>query len=181
MNKNNKKEKAEFGALMAILATENGATLDNKGIALKIKYEALMEYGIADIKRAVTWLVKNRTQTFPAMPTVREIIDAIDQVSGKLLPGSVANSECDFVLNFLKNCGAATSLPESHPVTDYLMTKVWPWFGWASQVKECDLVWFRRDFVSRFEQMEKDGLRKDMGQIGHDSFKSIGLDIKRIS
>jgi len=181
MDPENNEEMEEFIFVMTSLADEMGANLDTKRTLLDVKYEGLIEYDLADIKKGISWIVKNRVQTFPAMPRVKEIIDAIDKVSGNTLLNTTANSECDLVIGFLKKHGGTMSLPESHPITNYLMTRVWPWFHWASSVKEKDLVWFRKDFVARFEQIEKDGLEELSSQIGHQFLKPIGLDIKRIS
>lgn len=179
MNPNNNSEKKEFAVIMSTLADEMGAKI-NKNM-LKLKFEALIGYDLQEISMAVTWLIKNRVQTFPAMPRVKEILDAIDQVSGKALLDTTANLECDFVIGFLKRHGGTAPLPGSHSITNYLMTRVWPWFQWAATVKEKDLVWFRKDFISRFEQLEKDEVLKIMTKLEHKYPNQIGLDIKRIS
>lgn len=180
MNPENNNEKIEFKVVMVTLADEMGANIESKKNLLKAKYEALIEYDIMDIRRGVTWLIKNRTLTLPLMPTVREIIDAIRIVTDVPDSESIATMECDKVLNFLTVYGARKTFESDNKITQYLMTKVWKYnAGWALNVKENDLKWFRKDFVARWIKMAESPSSFE-NQIGVNLAKRIKLDIKKI-
>ena len=152
-----KKDWKEFLSVMARLAGEYGAAIDDDNI--KLKFTALSSITIQTIKEACTWIIKNRQRPyFPAMPTTSDILDAVKKVSEK--DGS-AEIELDMILNHLHFFGSTRSLPkELHPKSRYLMTYRWPYKSWASTVLEDDIKWFKRDFKKEFKELILDDTKK---------------------
>ena len=74
MNKT-KKEFDNFSAIMWGVAEEFGGKISKNG--MKLKFKALSEFTIKEIENAGMWIVKNRIETFPAVPLVREFTEAI--------------------------------------------------------------------------------------------------------
>ena len=114
----------------------------------------MKEYPIDKIKQAGVWLLKNRTQTFPAIPTTKEIIDAIEKLSGKLELKTKAELEADKVLNKLKKFGSAAEPLFFDETTKYLMTYRWT-FTQLGMMLAGDLKWWRKDFVDAYQDNDK--------------------------
>ena len=93
------KDKNQFLVIISGLAEEFGgkASKDN----LKLRFEALKDYSLEDISKAGTWILKNREKTFPAIPTTKEIIDAVEKIRGKIEPTTKAQLQLDIIMKYL--------------------------------------------------------------------------------
>ena len=147
----------EFMSVMARLAGEYSATIDDDNI--KLKFTALSSLPLQTIKSACTWIIKNRERPyFPAMPTTADILNAVKEISDD--DGTV-DIELDIILNHLKFFGSTRRLPKNlHPKSHYLMTYRWPYQEWASKVLEDDIKWFKRDFKKEFQELVIDNTKK---------------------
>lgn len=154
MDKSNKKE---FFVTISGLAVEFGGKAEKNNV--KLRFKALIEYSIEDIKKAAIWLLKNRTEKYPPIPTTREIIQAIEKISGIIDPKIAANLECDKILRNLGNLGRECVSQFKDPITQHLMTHRWSFMKLDQEsMKDPTFKWFRRDFVEAYLDYKKEDI-----------------------
>ncbi len=145
-----KTDKKKFAEIMMGIADNFGGTITTPGI--KSRIQAMSEYTLDQIEAAGVWLLKNRTATFPAMPTVKEFIDAIKaQTKPQVSIGSRAEIQADIVLKKLRYEGRNAPINFVDPITFKLMTERWRYSSWAATVKEAELTWWKKDFIKAYE------------------------------
>jgi hypothetical protein len=145
-----KNDKIRFSEIMMGIADNFGGTISIPGI--KSRIQALSEYSLDQIEVAGVWLLKNRTLTFPAMPTVKEFIDAIKaQTQPQISLGSRAEIQADIVHKKLRYEGRNAPIDFQDPITFKLMSERWRYPSWAATVKEAELTWWKKDFVKAYE------------------------------
>ena len=147
------KDKNKFSSVMYGLAGNFGGRLSKDD--LKLRYKALINYSVNDISKAGTWLLKHRKKEFPAVPTTKEIIDAIEKVSGNLGKKAKANLEADKVMKNLNFFGRECPTKFKDPITAYLMTYRWSFYK-LGMMDEKELKWWRKDFIEAYQDTEKD-------------------------
>lgn len=145
-------DKNKFLVIISGLATEFGGKAQKDNV--KLRFDALMEYSIEDISKAATWLVKNRTEKYPPIPTTREIIAAIEIITGNLESKTVAGIQADIVFKKLREWGKEAEPLFLNKTTLYLMTHRWS-FAQLGNMGADDLKWFRKEFISSFIDMDK--------------------------
>jgi len=150
--KNNKEEKNHFAKIMWALAEDFGGKISNE--SLELRFTALKQFSIDEISKAGTWLLMNRVEKFPAVPTTKEIIDAVDKISGNLDTKTKAGLECDKVFKNLKFFGRECPTVFKNKTTQYLMTSRWDFYK-LGMMTEDDLKWFRKDFIQAYEEIDK--------------------------
>lgn len=139
-----------FAALMWGVAEDFGGKLSKEG--LKMRFKALQEYSIDQITGAGTWLLRHREKTFPAVPTTKEFIDVIEGWSEpKVSVKTKAEMEAACVLQALRKYGRNWTPDFADPTTQQLMTTRWPWFSWASRIREDEEKWWKKDFIALYE------------------------------
>ena len=107
------------------------------------------------------WLLKNREQTFPAVPTTKEFIDAINQAVSPV-PRVKAELEADKVIETLKEWGREAEALFYDEITMYLMTKRWTFRKLdIMAVDDPGMKWWRKEFVQAYQDIEHD---KTMGR-----------------
>jgi len=144
-----KTDLVKFSEIMTVVAEDFGGTLSAAG--MESRFRLLQEYSIDQVSKAGTWLLKNREKTFPAVPTTKEFIDAIEGMSSpKVTPRSQAEIQVDIVLHKLKYFGRSAPIDFEHPITFKLMTTRWPYGTWSMHVKTDELKWFRKEFIEAF-------------------------------
>lgn len=151
---NNQYDRIKFATILCGLAENFCIELTEQNI--EFRFMALLEYSTDQLNRACGWLVKNRTVTFPAMPTTKEVVDAIEAIKGPVLDDRTrANVQLDHVLIYLNKIGRAGDGKFKDPITQHLMSCKWPYKTWASTVKDSELVWFKKDFIEAYELYAK--------------------------
>ena len=70
-----KKTLEAFSKIMWGVAEEFGGKISENG--MQTKFEALKEFSIQEIQDAGMWILQNRDEKFPPVPTVKEFIDAM--------------------------------------------------------------------------------------------------------
>ncbi len=145
-------DKKKFATVIKGLAGNFGGKVSKDD--LRLRFTALIDYSIADIGKAGTWLLKHREKEFPPVPTTKEIIDAIDKVSGKLETKTKAGLECDKVIKALNYFVREFTILFKDKTTQYLMTNRWTFYQ-LGMMKEEDLKWWRKDFVQAYEEIDK--------------------------
>jgi len=151
-----KKDKIEFAKVMYGLAGNFGGQISKDDLSLR--FEVLKEYSLDEIKQAGIWLLKNREQTFPAVPTTREIIIAVEKIDNPQAAISIeARSEIQLqcVLNKLRTEGSNSDVDFNDPVTQELMTRRWPYNQWARTVLEDEIKWFCKEFKELYKVYDK--------------------------
>jgi len=143
----------KFTGIIYGLAEEYGGTVSKSGIDLK--FDSLKIYSIKQISLAASWIVKNRETTFPAIPTTKEIISAIEKTGGQMAPKTHAELQVDIILKYLNYYGSYCEHVFKDTTTNYLMTSRWS-FPQLGAMKTEDLKWFRRDFVEAYTSLKKD-------------------------
>ena len=143
-------DSGKFASIMFGVAENFGGKISPEGIGLR--FSVLKEYKIEQIVKAGEWLLRNREQTFPAVPTVKEFVDAIHL---QTMLGNSADMQADLVLKKLRYEGRNGKIDFEDPVTFELMTVRWPYNSWATKVKEDDLKWWRKDFCEAYNAHSK--------------------------
>ena len=117
-----------------------------------MRFAALQEYSIDHITQAGTWLLMNRENVYPPVPTTKEFIDAINTQSGQVEISSDNRAEIQagVVLKKLKYEGRNAPVDFEDPITFHLMTGQWRYNSWAATVKEKDLTWWKKEFVKAY-------------------------------
>ena len=151
--KNNAQDLALFSKVMWGVAGNFGGSISDDDLTLR--FEVLQEFSIDQITNAGTWMLRNREATFPAVPTTKEFIDAI-RLSGKPPAKTMANIECDKVIETLKEWGRDAEPLFNDKITVYLMTKRWNFQKLdLMAIDDPGFVWFRKEFVQAYQDIEK--------------------------
>lgn len=145
---NTKTDKIEFAKVMYGMAGNFGAKIEKDDLALR--FEILKEHPIDNIKKAGIWLIKNRENTYPPVPTTKEILDAISIISGEIESKIKVEMEADKVLKNLRYFGRECPTKFKDPATQYLMTNRWT-FHKLGMMSSKDLYWWRKDFVEAYQ------------------------------
>jgi len=144
----------KFSIVMWGVAEDFGGQLSKEG--LKMRFAALQEYSIEQITSAGAWLLRHRDKTFPAVPTTKEFIDAI-QNAGLTRSKTKAGIEADKVLETLKEWGRDAEPLFYDQITTYLMTHRWTFRKLnIMAIKDPGLVWWRKEFIESYLELEKD-------------------------
>ncbi|WP_321493946.1 hypothetical protein [uncultured Desulfobacter sp.] len=154
--KNDKQDLAMFSKVMWGLAEDFGGKISEDN--LKMRFKALQEFSIEQITAAGTWLLKHREKDFPAVPTTKEIIDAVNtQNNGSVSVKTKAGLEADKVLETLKEWGRDAEPLFYDKTTTYLMTHRWTFQKLDTMaVKDPGLVWWRKEFIESYLELAKD-------------------------
>lgn len=149
-----KQTRARFATVMYGVAEDFGGSISDNSLA--VRFAALNEFSIDQVSQAGTWLLKNRDRTFPAVPTTKEFIDAIENLKGpKVSVKTLAEIQADKVLAKLRYHGRAGVADFVDPATQHLMTTRWPYKQWASFVKDDELKWWKKDFLAAYEAYQE--------------------------
>lgn len=149
---------------------------------LLVRFKALQEYSIDQITAAGTWLLKHRAEKFPAVPTTKEFIDVIDGFkSPKISVESKAEIQAASVLKHLRYYGRAWNPEFKDPLTQKLMTETWPWHRWASELKEDQETWWKKEFI-RLYKAHDETEQAEILTLAAPKGKIIGMDeVKKLA
>jgi len=177
----NDQDKKQFAVLMYGIAEECGGQISKHGI--KLKFEALKTHPIEVILKAASWLVQNRENTFPAIPTVKEFLDAIKAICGETNPKTEGERQCDIVMKYFNYYGSYCDHEFKDPITAYLMTNRWS-FKKLGEMMNQELSWFRKNFVQSYVEMKvlPDEKLLDYNGIDAEKLKSLAAGaVKQIT
>ncbi len=148
--KDTKDERKKFGVIMWGIAEDFGGKISKQG--LELRFQALKDYSIEQIRAAGTWLLKNREATFPAVPRTKEFVDLIEGFNEpKISTQSLAEIQAALVLKYLRHYGFSQTPTFEDPITQQLMSERWPWYRWASTMKEDQEQWWSKQFVTLYK------------------------------
>jgi hypothetical protein len=146
------KDIKKFTAIIYGLAEEFGGTVSKSGIDLK--FDSLKKYSIEEIVMAANWIVNNREEKYPPVPTTKEIISAIEKINGKINPKTNAEFQVDIIFKYFNYYGSYCDHVFKDSITNYLMSNRWS-FRQIGMMPESELKWFRKSFVDAYTEMEK--------------------------
>lgn len=151
---NTKENREEFAVIMWGLAEEFGGKLSKEN--LKMRFNALSEYSMGDVRNACNYLFTNREAKFPPVPTTQEIIEAIKRNNGAVDREVKAGLEVDKIFQKLKEWGREAKPLFYDEITKYLMTNRWT-FQQLDQLTISDpgLKWFRKEFVEAYINLSR--------------------------
>lgn len=171
-----KNDKERFSEIMLGLAENFGGSVSPEG--MRSRFAAMAEYSVEQVARAGAWLIKNREQTFPPMPTVKEVIDTIQaQESPRITGQSRAQVQVDVVLDKLRHQGRNAPVDFQDPITFGLMTARWPYNSWAATVTEAQLTWWRKEFVQAYQAHTEQKRAEQIALPANDRLKSLASGV----
>lgn len=135
-------DKKEFMAIMYAMAENFNAQTTNAG--LRIRFDALRQYSIGQVRQACTEVVRSRK--FSGMPNVAEIIEKIDGGT----KADIAEREAYGVIEQIRRVGAYGTPVFLDKTTCFLMNSIFRWGELCSR-PERELKFFIKDFVSAYK------------------------------
>lgn len=105
------------------------------------------------------------------MPDIKACLDGNTQENKDQLMFK-SSSHMDEVLEKLRIYGSDGGPKFKDPITNYLMTVRWPFREWGRNLKEKDLVWWKKEFVKAYVEMAK-GKAKSVEQLTHSESKRL--------
>jgi len=149
----NEKERQLFFDSIFLLSKNFRFKLDDFDVPFYLNY--LNKYDIKQIQNGIDWLILNREATYPAMPIVKEIVEAIEKTSGFTGIKAKSRKQLDIVLNYSKRDGRECKHLFKDSVTRTLMNGMWSMWQ-LGNMNESDLRWFKKDFIKEYEIMAKE-------------------------
>lgn len=153
------------------VADDFGGKISEDG--MKMRFRTMLEYSIEQITQAGTWILKNRKTTFPAVPTTKEFIDAINIGSKQIDTKALAGLQCDIVLKYLNAHGSQCDHIFKHPTTRYLMENRWS-FEILGNMDPKEFSWFPKNFIDAFIELNE--VYENHGLLEHGPANRIPAD-----
>lgn len=88
---------------------------------------------------------------------VPDLIDFIEKERNRITE-SMPTIQADYVIEHLNRYGGSVGLKTDDPITDYLMTHVWPYQTWAAKVLTKEIVWWKKDFIEAYKTRKEAGI-----------------------
>lgn len=152
MNDNDKKE---FAKIIMAMGENFNATVTKEG--LQIRFEALKEFSINQVKQACIELVK--TRVYPGMPVAGEIRAAISSGPGGNNPKKiedVAQAGLNEIMGQIRAVGSYGAPKWNDPIVADLLSRRWSWRG-LCEMTETEHKWFAKEFVEAYRAAATNG------------------------
>jgi hypothetical protein len=149
------KSRFEFQKVMNGLAGNFGGIISADDIALR--FLALQEYDLAEIRQAATKLITKREAKFPPVPTVKEMIDEIHMMKGEAPKNHrlAAQGQASMILNTIKEHGHNYAPAWEDPITKRIMQGSFDYRTMSRTLTETDEKWFIKDFCELYEVLSR--------------------------
>ncbi|AMD89460.1 DUF6475 domain-containing protein [Desulfovibrio fairfieldensis] len=145
-------DKKDFAEIMVALAENYSQTLTKQGLSLR--FTALREHDIADIRAAAMSLMVSRRYT--TMPTVADFLDHLGGGSQE----DRAEVEAGKVLLALREHGGYRSVVFDDPVTMAVVEKGFGgWTKLCEELRGAEEKFWRRDFVRMYAAYGRQGIK----------------------
>lgn len=144
-------DKNSFAEIMTGLAENFGSQLSRPGLSMR--FEALKEYSIDQVKQAATFLMCSRKYT--TMPTVAEFLEYLGGGSAE----DQAEVEAAKVLDAIKRVGPYSSVSFDDPVTCAVVKQGYG--SWEDVIEAADEQrdhWFVKDFARKWKAFKRQGV-----------------------
>ena len=145
--------KKQFAQLMYALAGNFGATIEP--ITLDVWYELAQQDGLQyeRLQEAAKKILRSKKDGYGRMPTYAEILEAARGPAPVLEDQALV--EANKIIAHLHTSGASLPPEMPDPITNFLMSRVWPYTVWAAGVLEDDLKWWTKDFCAAYRATTK--------------------------
>lgn len=100
---------------------------------------------VEEAKRAAREVLKSREYNKLPPPAV-----FLEIIRPKVDVKQIANAQADFVLESVNRCGPDRKPEFKDPITAELMSKRWPWYGFAAGLETSAKEWWRKDFIEAY-------------------------------
>lgn len=173
---NSIEEKKKFSFIMNGLAGNFGGKIQKDDLAFR--FNNLKAYPIEDISKAGSWLLRNREATFPAVPTIGEIIKAIEICTNPKADGkTIAESQLDIVMKYFNYYGSYCDHVFKNSITNFLIKTRWS-FQVIGRMDIESLKWFKKEFVEAYMRYSDD---QDINAISFDDALGGSMQIENIN
>ena len=157
-------DKPRFANILKDLAVNSGTRLSAETLELYAK--ALQEFDIQDIEKAgmailTTWI-------YPRIPPIAEILKYLEprptlRDRAVMIASAIASTVPSGAKeDFETICG-------NDPVAKYLMTRRWPYYSWARNLKTAHVHWWEKDFVEAYLAIMKNHKASHLLLPGYDA------------
>lgn len=146
-------DKQAFAEMMVALAENYGQTVTKAGMALR--FDALREYDITDVRRAAMSLLRSRKYT--SMPTVADFLEHIGGGSAE----DKAEAAAGKALRAVAEAGRYASVTFDDPVLMAVVENAWG--GWPEFCAACsgpEVKFVRRELAKTYAAYARQGVRR---------------------
>jgi hypothetical protein len=145
-------DKKEFAGIMMAMGENFNAKITKEG--LKIRFEALAEFTIEQVKCACMELVKNRV--YPGMPTTGEIRAAMVECQKQATVEDIAMVRLNEIMGQIRSVGSYGSPVWGDPIVTDLLSRRWRWAS-LCEMTEKEHKWFAKEFVEAYRAAVNSG------------------------
>lgn len=146
-------DKQAFAEMMVALAENYGQTVTKTGMALR--FEALREYDIADVRRAAISLLRSRKYT--SMPTVADFLEHLGGGSAE----DKAEAAAGKAVRAVAEVGSYASVTFDDAVLMAVIENAWG--GWPEFCAACvgqEVKFVRRELAKAYAAYARQGVRR---------------------
>ncbi len=146
-------DKQAFAEMMVALAENYGQTVTKAGMALR--FDALREYDITDVRRAAMSLLRSRKYT--SMPTVADFLEHMGGGSAE----DKAEAAAGKALRAVAEAGRYASVTFDDPVLMAVIENAWG--GWPEFCAACsgpEVKFVRRELAKTYAAYARQGVRR---------------------
>lgn len=146
-------DKQAFAEMMVALAENYGQTVTKAGMALR--FDALREYDITDVRRAAISLLRSRKYT--SMPTVADFLEHMGGGSAE----DKAEAAAGKALRAVAEAGRYASVTFDDPVLMAVVENAWG--GWPEFCAACsgpEVKFVRRELAKTYAAYARQGVRR---------------------
>ena len=146
-------DKQAFAEMMVALAENYGQTVTKAGMALR--FDALREYDITDVRRAAMSLLRSRKYT--SMPTVADFLEHMGGGSAE----DKAEAAAGKALRAVAEAGRYASVTFDDPVLMAVIENAWG--GWPEFCAACsgpEVKFVRRELAKAYAAYARQGVRR---------------------
>ena len=146
-------DKQAFAEMMVALAENYGQTVTKAGMALR--FDALREYDITDVRRAAMSLLRSRKYT--SMPTVADFLEHMGGGSAE----DKAEAAAGKALRAVAEAGRYASVTFDDPVLMAVIENAWG--GWPEFCAACsgpEVKFVRRELAKTYASYARQGVRR---------------------
>jgi hypothetical protein len=160
-------DKKEFAGIMVAMGENFNAKITKEG--LKIRFEALAEFAIDQVKYACMELIKNRV--YPGMPTTGEIRAAMVE-NRQVSIEDVATVRLNEIMGKIREVGSYGSPKWDDPIVADLLSRRWRWAS-LCEMTEKEHKWFAKEFVEAYRAAVNSGGGKELIKIDNEKIKGL--------
>lgn len=151
---NNRNDRIRFATIMKALeinfSANMGDTVEQREVVIRLYMQALADFSAEEIEAAAKTILL--TRKYKQLPTIAEFIEAIRGPELSIEARALVAS--NVVIEALRTHDSRTNTTPDFtgdPITQYLMSQIWPFHEWKLSVKTDDHKWWRKEFVAVYK------------------------------